>query len=162
MKLIKRCLILLALVLAQIPASVLALLCQPKPDCSMPCCAVKAVQPKAQVKRTCAMCPDEVAADSIDSSKSLETQISADSGPDPCPCKVAPRTSPPEHSSTACFTSSSAPDQEFDACMDPKPLRFELAILIAISPGNVGTDSGPPTHEPSCVWLGRAPPVSVA
>lgn len=162
MKLIKRCLILLALVWAQIPASVLAQLCQPTVTCAMPCCVAKAIHPTAKAKPVCAMCPDEGATDSKDSSKSHETEISSKSTSESCPCKIAPRTYPAEHSFTACFTNASGHDQAFYACTDVKPLRFELAIFTTMRPGIIGSDSGPPIRGPSCVWLGRAPPTAVA
>jgi hypothetical protein len=160
--LIKRCLILLALVWAQIPASVLAVARQSTPACNMTCCAVKVIQPKVQEEPACKKCPSENVANASDSSDRPETAISAHSGKDSCRCKIAPRSSPGEHSNTPCLTSSGVTDQTFDASLAHTRLRFDVAALMVASPGIVGTDSGPPTHRPSCVWLGRAPPVHVA
>lgn len=162
LKLIKRCLILLALVWAQIPASVLAQLCQPSPTCKMRCCVGKTIPPKAETKRTCGMCPSEAAPESVGSTKSLENQISSNTAQDSCPCKIAPRTSPAEKLATACFTGTSSCDQGIDFFLTPQRQFSTPAGLTSTSPGIVGTDSGPPIHRPSCVWLGRAPPVPVA
>jgi hypothetical protein len=166
LKLIKRCLILLALVWAQIPASVLAELCQPKQTCSMPCCVALAAKPETTPEASCKKCPKEsersALATRVEANLRHSTSISAHPTKDSCHCKISQRTSPSEDSNTVGATNSNRVDQTFDAC--PLSEEFGLPVIAPIvsMAGIVGTDSGPPPHRPTCVWLGRAPPMFVA
>ncbi len=157
LKLIKRCLILLALVWAQIPASVLAGMRPADPSCKMPCCKKEVAQP-ARNESVCDMCPMEGAEQAADS----PTQIAINATDDKCPCKIAPRPAPPAHPVVLASSSLNFGDHSSD-CILPAP---SCAVVFSgenfFTPGIVGTDSGPPSPGQDCVWLGRAPPILVA
>lgn len=162
-KLIKRWLIVFALVLAQVPSSVLASLCSPVPSCSMPCCTPKVAQelkPKA-----CASCPDE-AIQSADFGVRMpgagEHFAFNAAEKDSCPCKIAPTPPQSENTSVAIFSSSSQAPPPMDAhpgASLPTP-AFDIADVFV--PGIIGVDSGPPSGGSHCVWCGRAPPMILA
>lgn len=163
LKLIKRWLIVFALVLAQVPSSVLASLCNPVRSCSMPCCAPKVVQelkPKA-----CEACPDE-AMQSVESGDSMvfapEHSAVGSAEKDSCPCKIAPTPPQSEKTTVAIFSSSSQSPPPTDAYLGTSLQSPAFEIVDVFVPGIVGVDSGPPTGGSYCAWCGRAPPMILA
>lgn len=162
-KLIKRWLIVFALVLAQVPSSALASLCSRVPSCSMPCCTPKVAQelkPKA-----CASCPDE----GIQSAESGDRMLIASERSafksdekDSCPCKIAPTPPQGDQTTLAVFSSSSQVPPPMDAHLGASLQSPVFDIIDVFVPGIVGVDSGPPSGGSHCVWCGRAPPMILA
>jgi len=166
LKLFSRCLILLALVWAQIPTSVFAQFRQPTPACNIPCCAKEAELSKKQPQTTCKMCPttsSEVhAVAGSDPELSPDAIVLVPAGKDDCGCKLIPSSSPVDDSRTATLSTSNP--NSLDFCDGWTPISFRPAPLnfLVRTPGITGTDSGPPLQRPQCNWLGRAPPMFVA
>ena len=156
---------LFAFVLAQVPASALALLCQPV-KCEMPCCQGKqAAQPAHHVhseestdssmghcdsKEMAHPCADETPAKSITSKSS-----------DGCGCEITSGSNP-ELPTVALASSPSPASSHVDVALPTSPVVVTALVFIDVQPGIVGADSGPPNSRPYCVWQGRAPPVFLA
>jgi hypothetical protein len=160
---INRWLLVFALVLANVPSSVLATLFAPLSSCSMPCCAPKAA---IQVKvKACDSCPEEASQQLalLDNSAVNEThsEHKLDAN-DACGCKLAPAPTPEGKPGVAVLPSSSNQNLQLDILV-PTPFRVTFCESNELrSPGIVGSDSGPPTKRPYCVCFGRAPPILVA
>lgn len=156
---------LFAFVLAQVPASALASLCQPV-KCEMPCCQGKqAAQPAhhehseesasslmghCDSKEMAHPCADEKPAKSITSKSSDGCRCEIKSGSNPELPTVALASSPPPASS------------HVDAVLPSTSVVATTLVFTDVQPGIVGADSGPPTSRPHCVCQGRAPPVFLA
>jgi hypothetical protein len=162
LKLIKRCLILLALVWAQIPASVLAGLHMGSSSCKMPCCVGKQKPTPDTQKPACKMCSSEQSLHSVGTNSQNLTGVAEPPVKDRCPCKIAPRPAPPAPLGALASSPPAAEDHSVDACLPTSGLMGLNSDIASALPGIVGLDSGPPTQRPCCVWFGRAPPILVA
>lgn len=154
--LFKRWLIVFALVLAQIPSSVLASQFQKAPKCSMPCCAPQVSQPS--LKETCLHCTNQ-ANQNFQSSKNHSTHSHTSiQTADSCPCKIAPTPSPAEKTNVALISISTQKSPPSTACLLPTRFSYHLESLTMSTSGISSPGSGPPKsglHRDCC---GRAPP----
>jgi hypothetical protein len=154
--LFKRWLIVFALVLAQIPFSVLASQFQKAPKCSMPCCAPQVSQPS--LKETCLHCTSQ-ANQYCQSSKNQSTHSHTSiQTADSCPCKIAPTPSPAEKTNVALISISTQKPLSTTACLLPTRFSCHFESLTMVTSGIASPGSGPPKsglHRDCC---GRAPP----
>lgn len=132
-----------AIVLAQVPANVLASMWQTN-KCGMPCCAGKLQD--SEPKKSC-----------CSKSSGLSNSVGQS---DPCGCKISRSTAPIP--STEAVASSTAP--LFIEIVADNPMVSSNTIQLPAKQavfGIYGTDSGPPVGQSHRAWIGRAPPVLV-
>ena len=139
---------LLALVFAQVPSAALAAMFSTE-KCSMACCQPKpaAAEKKSEPAKCC--------------EKKSAAILSLQSQTDKCGCTLM--SAPTSHVPPAALTSNPS-SQSFEAAAVLTQSHIEvpdISVFRAVS-GIFGSDSGPPDSGSFCVWLGRAPPVSLA
>ena len=160
------CVIVLALTLASIPGSAIALLCAPRFG-HMPCCANHGTTvPKAKIcKNHHDSCSELKSTTSCRESNetaqhhhgSQEVSEKSDGH-----CKCEPKSLPPvDPSNSAGFVTSNSEIVHVDALLQPS-FQFQAFELKAFQPCIFGIDSGPPSDATALPSLGRAPPVLVA
>jgi hypothetical protein len=147
---------LLALVSAQVLGSAVA--SSRHTTCKMACCAAK----QAKVETASRSCHRKTEAVPVSEhckailAAKASKQVS--SGKKGCSCEI--RSGNPRELPVGVLTNGlSFSTIEIEAVLPPTSVSFAEKSVSGVQPGIVGSDSGPPTSRPHCVWFGRAPPV---
>lgn len=153
----------LVLFLAQVPSSALAGLFLDHKDCAMPCCSgTTAPAPKKPV--ACHLDSNKASSVAVDrchgKTKPSENRLLETTKQ--CDCSISAPSDSSSQAPVIAPSSSSIQIQFFDAVLPSDPVRFDWSLVDVTVSGHFGSDSGPPTQGPHCVWLGRAPPVFLA
>ena len=158
--------IVLALTLASIPGSAIAVFCGPRSG-QMPCCASHGTTaPKAKIcKNHLNSCCELKSTTSCEGSNETaqhhhgpQEVTEKSDGHCKCELKSHPPVDPPN---SAGFVTSDSKIVHVDALLQPS-FQFQAFDLKAFQPGIFGIDSGPPSDATASPSLGRAPPVLVA
>ena len=138
---------LFALVLAQVPMSVLASV--GRPACKMQCCAVRSevAPPKS---RGCSECAKQAA-------PKHNWSVHGES----CKCELSSPSQPIDPLVALGSTQQTSLGQ-LDAVLKSAIIAVSRLNRFCPDPVIFGADSEPPVSRPNCVWQGRAPPVLLA
>lgn len=139
---------LFALVLAQVPSSVLASLL-PSAQCEMPCCQriAASLKPVGKPASCCERAPSDATFSGLEQ--------------DRCSCKIQSAPSHPDQP-LGVLTHNQYPQKEVKFFSLPEPFSFSLDSVLPRQVLVFSSDSGPPIQRPFYAWLGRGPPMNLS
>jgi len=146
-------------VLAAVPVSALASLCQPV-KCSMPCCQVQqnggsGLQSHGLVHGAVSQ---ELGTCCGKTTPSHELAVKTETK---CGCELRGSSEPLPQDAVISISRSQA-EPELNAVLPYSAVIALIRFESDVQPSLVGFDSGQLLYRPHCLWIGRAPPVLIA